>query len=93
MRFLDLVEAPEPFAVAEIVLAGFLRIVTNPKIFRPAMPMQTALAFCRRLVEEEILLACVCLARCVRFSSNVAHKEARNTNNFLNLDGSWTENT
>jgi toxin-antitoxin system PIN domain toxin len=46
-----LVEAPEPFAVAEIVLAGFLRIVTNPKIFRPATPMQTALAFCRRLVE------------------------------------------
>ena len=38
-----LVEAPEPFAVAEIVLAGFLRIVTNPKIFRPATPMQTAL--------------------------------------------------
>ena len=28
-----LVEAPEPFALAEIVLAGFLRIVTNPKIF------------------------------------------------------------
>ena len=46
-----LVEAPEPFAVAEIVLAGFLRIVTNPKIFRPATPMQTALAFCHRLVE------------------------------------------
>jgi predicted nucleic acid-binding protein len=36
-----LVEAPEPFAVAEIVLAGFLRIVTNPKIFRPATPMET----------------------------------------------------
>src|SRR2546423_15648151 len=46
-----LVEAPEPFAVAEIVLAGFLRIVTNPKIFRPATPMQTALVFCCRLVE------------------------------------------
>ena len=27
-----LVEAPEPFAVAEIVLAGFLRIVTNPNL-------------------------------------------------------------
>ena len=40
-----LVEAPEPFAVAEIVLAGFLRIVTNPRIFRPATPMQTAWAF------------------------------------------------
>src|SRR5881392_3460588 len=46
-----LVEAPEPFAVAGIVLAGFLRIVTNPKIFRPATPMQTALVFCSRLVE------------------------------------------
>ena len=46
-----LVEAPEPFAVAEIVLAGFLRIVTNPKIFRPATPMPTALAFCRTLIE------------------------------------------
>jgi len=46
-----LVEAPDPFAVAEIVLAGFLRIVTNPKIFRPATPMQTALSFCRTLVE------------------------------------------
>ena len=46
-----LVETPEPFAVAEIVLAGFLRVVTNPKIFRPATPMPTALAFCRTLVE------------------------------------------
>lgn len=46
-----LVEAPEPFAVAEIVLASFLRSVTNPKIFRPATPIETALAFCSRLVE------------------------------------------
>ena len=46
-----LVGAPEPFAVAEVVLAGFLRIVTNPKIFRPATPMPRAVAFCRALVE------------------------------------------
>ena len=46
-----LVEESEAFAVAEIVLAGFLRIVTNPKIFRPATPMPTALIFCRTLVE------------------------------------------
>jgi toxin-antitoxin system PIN domain toxin len=44
-------EADEPFAVAEIVLAGFLRIVTNGKIFEPPTPMATALAFCQRLVE------------------------------------------
>ena len=44
-------EADEPFAVAEIVLASFLRIVTNHKIFEPRTPMETAIAFCQRLVE------------------------------------------
>lgn len=46
-----LVEADEPFAVAEIVLASFLRIVTNRKIFNPPTPMATAVAFCQHLVE------------------------------------------
>ena len=40
----------EPFAVSEIVLSGFLRIVTNPKIFNPATPMTTAMDFCDRLI-------------------------------------------
>lgn len=47
----ELVEADEPFAVAEIVLAGFLRIVTNPRIFDPPTPMATAIPFCQKLVE------------------------------------------
>jgi toxin-antitoxin system PIN domain toxin len=46
-----LVEADEPFAVAEIALAGFLRIVTSPKIFQEPTPMGTAAAFCQRLVD------------------------------------------
>ena len=46
----ELADAGEPFALAGIVLAGFLRIVTNPRIFAPATPMDTALAFCQRLV-------------------------------------------
>ncbi len=46
-----LVQADEPFAVAEVVLAGFLRIVTNGKIFDPPTPMATAITFCQRLVE------------------------------------------
>lgn len=37
--------------MAEIVLAGFLRIVTNAKIFDPPTPMETAIRFCQRLVE------------------------------------------
>jgi toxin-antitoxin system PIN domain toxin len=44
--------ADEPFAIAEIVLASFLRIVTNGKIFDPPTPMGTAIAFCQRLVES-----------------------------------------
>ena len=44
-------EASEPFAVAEIVLASFLRIVTNGRIFDPPTPMKTAIAFCQHLVE------------------------------------------
>lgn len=43
-------EADEPFALSEVVLAGFLRIVTNRKIFDPPTPMVTAIAFCQHLV-------------------------------------------
>jgi len=46
-----LAEGDEPFAVAEVVLASFLRIVTNAKIFDPPTPMETAIAFCQRLVD------------------------------------------
>src|SRR5215831_1668864 len=46
-----LTAADEPFAVAETVLASFLRIVTNSKIFDPRTPMESAVAFCQRLVE------------------------------------------
>ena len=48
---LALTEADEPFAVSEAVLAGVLRIVTNPKIFDPPSPMETAIAFCQRLID------------------------------------------
>ena len=50
-RWLEaLAEANEPFALADIVLAGFLRIVTNGRIFDPPTPMPTAIAFCQHLV-------------------------------------------
>ena len=39
----------EPFAVSEIVLAGFMRLVTNKRIFGPPTPMGTAIMFCQRL--------------------------------------------
>ena len=39
-----------PFALSEVVLAGFLRIVTNRRIFDPPTPMETAIRFCQQLV-------------------------------------------
>ena len=39
-----------PFALSEVVLAGFLRIVTNRRIFDPPTSMQTAITFCQGLV-------------------------------------------
>ena len=46
-----LTEADEPFALSEVVLASFLRIVTNARIFDPPTPMHTAIGFCQRLVD------------------------------------------
>ncbi len=31
----DLIHSDEAFAVSELVLSGFLRIVTHPKVFNP----------------------------------------------------------
>lgn len=39
-----------PFALSSVTLGGFLRIVTNPRIFQPATPMELALAFCGQLM-------------------------------------------
>jgi uncharacterized protein len=46
-----LAAADEPFAISEAVLASFLRIVTNPRIFDPPTPTESAIAFCQRLVD------------------------------------------
>jgi toxin-antitoxin system PIN domain toxin len=48
----ELAVGREPFAMSELVLAAFLRLVTNPRIFDPATPMDLALAFCARLLER-----------------------------------------
>lgn len=46
-----LTASDEPFALSDVVLSGFLRIVTNPRIFDPATPMDVAVMFCQRLVD------------------------------------------
>jgi len=38
-----------PYGVSDLVLSGFLRVVTHPRVFRVPTPMKTALAFCTTL--------------------------------------------
>lgn len=42
----------EPFALSVLVLSGFVRIATNPRIFDPPSTLETALAFVSSLVER-----------------------------------------
>jgi hypothetical protein len=42
--FGDLLAGQEPYGISDLVLSGFLRIVTNPKVFRQPTPIETALA-------------------------------------------------
>lgn len=44
------IQSDSPFGLADHVLAGFLRIVTHPRVFDPPSPMATALAFVEGLI-------------------------------------------
>jgi toxin-antitoxin system PIN domain toxin len=43
------IELDEPFGVSELVLSGFLRVVTHPRVFDPPAPVTDALAFAEAL--------------------------------------------
>lgn len=42
-------QGPEPLGVSELVLSGFVRVVTHPRIFDPPTPLMDALAFAELL--------------------------------------------
>lgn len=46
----DLATGPEPFALSELVLHGFLRIVTNPRVFDPPSTVRQAFQFIDDLI-------------------------------------------
>lgn len=47
-----LVEADEPFGLSELVLSGFLRVVTNARAFVAPTPLTAALDFTAELVDQ-----------------------------------------
>jgi len=48
----DLASGPEPFGLSEAVLRGFLRVVTNSRIFEPPSTMAQALRFLDALISR-----------------------------------------
>lgn len=43
------VAGPAPFGLSDLVLSGFVRVVTHPRVFRQPTPLMEALAFVRVL--------------------------------------------
>jgi len=47
---IHLVTGDQPFALSELVLSGFVRVVTNRRIFRDPSPIGAALEFVEQLI-------------------------------------------
>lgn len=45
----DMAESPSRFGLSEAVLCGFVRVVTNPRVFKKPTEIHTALGFCEQL--------------------------------------------
>jgi len=41
----DIVDSDEAYGVSDLVLSGFLRVVTHPRVFSPPEPFESALKF------------------------------------------------
>lgn len=47
------VAAAAPLGIADLVLSGFVRVVTHPRVFAPPTPIERALDFVEALREQE----------------------------------------
>lgn len=45
----DVIDSAEPFGLSELVLSAFIRIGTNPRVFKPPTPMAEAVEFTQEL--------------------------------------------
>jgi len=53
LRWLDeILNGEQAYAVSELVLSGFLRVVTHPRVFSPPSPLERALKFTTEIREQ-----------------------------------------
>ncbi len=51
-RLEALIQSEQPYGLSDLVLSGFLRIVTHPSVFNPPSSMEKALAFTLELRDQ-----------------------------------------
>ena len=44
----EVLASDQAYGMADLVLSGFLRVVTHPRVFNPPSPLEPALRFARR---------------------------------------------
>ena len=50
----ELMDGERPFSIPDLVLSGFLRIVTHPRVFSAPTPIDEAIAFAEKLRESPV---------------------------------------
>lgn len=48
----EVVNSPRAYGLSDLVLSGFLRVVTHPRVFREPSPLDSALAFVSEIRER-----------------------------------------
>ncbi len=48
----ELVNGEQAYGVSDVVLSGFVRVVTHPKVFTRPSPLRDALTFCDQIREQ-----------------------------------------
>ena len=61
-----IVNGDQAYGISDLVLSGFLRIVTHPSVFSPPSTMDAALAFCKEVRDQP---------HCVQISPGPRHWE------------------
>ncbi len=52
----DALGAHEPLGISDVVLSGFIRVVTHPRVFRDPTPLERALAFVEAVRQSPAVL-------------------------------------
>ena len=53
----EVIQSDSAYGMSDLVLSGFLRIVTHPRVFRDPTPLETALTFAREVRDRPNCIA------------------------------------